>query len=59
MGVWFFILEMMVDERYNGKVVGLMGNFDGNFINDFVFFNNIILYGSIVNFEWKIYENFG
>lgn len=49
----------MVDERYNGKVVGLMGNFDGNSTNDFVLPNNTILFGSAVNSERKIYENFG
>lgn len=36
-----------------------MGNFDGNFINDFIFLNGIIFYGSEVDSEWKIYNNFG
>uniref|UniRef100_A0A8W8N521 Fibrillin-1 n=1 Tax=Magallana gigas TaxID=29159 RepID=A0A8W8N521_MAGGI len=59
LGVRFLTSETMVDERYNGKVVGLMGNFDGNSTNDFVLPNNTILFGSAVNSERKIYENFG
>lgn len=49
----------MVDEKYSGQVVGLMGNFDGNSTNDFILPNGTILYGSKVDSERKIYNNFG
>lgn len=43
LGVCFFIIEVVVDFKYNGIVIGLMGNFDGDLNNDFVFLNGIIL----------------
>lgn len=58
-GVRFLICEVVVDNVYNGFVIGLMGNFDGNSFNDFVFLNGIILIGSSVKSEWNIYINFG
>jgi hypothetical protein len=59
LGVRFLALETVVDERYMGEVTGLMGNFDGNSTNDFVLPNGTILYGSDVNTERGIYNNFG
>lgn len=58
-GVRFLTSESMVDEKYSGQVVGLMGNFDGNSTNDFILPNGTILYGSEVDTERKIYNNFG
>lgn len=43
LGVCFFIIEVVVDFKYNGIVIGLMGNFDGDLNNDFVFLNGIVL----------------
>lgn len=59
LGVCFFIIEVVVDFKYNGIVIGLMGNFDGDLNNDFVFLNGIILLVEDVIFERKIYNNFG
>lgn len=59
LGVRFLTSETMVDEKYSGQVVGLMGNFDGNSTNDFVLPNGTILYGSEVDSERNIYTNFG
>ncbi|XP_061188967.1 mucin-like protein [Saccostrea echinata] len=59
LGVRFLTSETMVDEKYRGKVTGLMGNFDGNTTNDFILPNRTTLYGSNVDTERKIYNNFG
>lgn len=59
LGVRFLTSESMVDEKYSGQVVGLMGNFDGNSTNDFILPNGTILYGSEVDTERGIYNNFG
>lgn len=59
LGVRFLTSESMVDEKYGGQVVGLMGNFDGNSTNDFILPNGTILYGSDIDSERKIYNNFG
>lgn len=59
LGVWFLILEVVVDSEYGGYVKGLMGNFDGNFINDFILFNGIILNKNLIKIERDVYNNFG
>lgn len=49
----------MVDAQYNGQVVGLMGNFDGNSTNDFILPNGTTLDADDVKSERQIYNNFG
>lgn len=49
----------MVDAQYNGQVVGLMGNFDGNSTNDFILPNGTTLDADGVKSERQIYNNFG
>lgn len=59
LGVWFFIFEVVVDNEYKSYVKGLMGNFDGNVVNEFVFLNGIILDDNVIGIERDIYNNFG
>lgn len=49
----------MVDAQYNGQVVGLMGNFDGNSTNDFILPNGTTIDADDVKSERQIYNNFG
>lgn len=59
LGVRFLTIEAVVDSKYNGSVIGLMGNFDGNSTNDFILPNGTFLKPEDVNTERKIYNNFG
>lgn len=59
MGVWFLSCELVVSDEYKGNVIGLMGNFDGDKNNDFIFLDGFIFIGSVVNLERNIYNNFG
>lgn len=42
-GKWFLICEILIKEKFKGMIIGLMGNFDGNKINDFILLNGIML----------------
>lgn len=42
-GKWFLICEILINEKFKGMIIGLMGNFDGNKINDFILLNGIML----------------
>ncbi|XP_078334851.1 uncharacterized protein LOC111121476 isoform X3 [Crassostrea virginica] len=59
LGVRFLTSETMVDAQYNGQVVGLMGNFDGNSTNDFILPNGTTIDADDVKSERQIYNNFG
>lgn len=58
-GKCFLICEILINEKYKGMIIGLMGNFDGNKINDFILLNGIMFLYNVMNSERKIFYNFG
>ncbi|XP_048727085.2 uncharacterized protein LOC125645542 [Ostrea edulis] len=53
------ICETLVNAKYKGLVLGLMGNFDGNKTNDFILSNGTVLTENATKTERGIYYNFG
>ncbi|XP_055997519.1 uncharacterized protein LOC125645547 isoform X2 [Ostrea edulis] len=58
-GKRFLICETLVNKKYEGLVLGLMGNFDGNKTNDFILPNGTVLTENATKTERGIYYNFG
>jgi hypothetical protein len=59
LGKRFLICETIINEKYKGLVLGLMGNFDGNKTNDFILPNGTVLTGNTTTTERDIFYNFG
>ncbi|XP_055997522.1 uncharacterized protein LOC125648181 [Ostrea edulis] len=59
LGKRFLICETLVNKKYKGLVLGLMGNFDGNKTNDFILPNGTILTGNASKTERDIFYKFG
>lgn len=59
LGKRFLICETLINEKYKGQTIGLMGNFDGDRTNDFSLPNGTTLPENLTNTQRKIYYNYG
>ncbi|XP_061188887.1 uncharacterized protein LOC133197060 [Saccostrea echinata] len=59
LGKDFLVCETLVSKNHKGKILGLMGNFDGIKENDFILPNGTQLHENLTSTERRIFYNFG